>query len=64
MATISDTVSKIAELHAKVGSAELARRAGLPYTTVNDAAARGFRNRSIKLLERLEEVERSHPIAS
>jgi len=54
MTSISSTIANVAKLHSEVGTAELARMSGVPYTTIVDQAARGWRSRSIDVLEKLE----------
>ena len=56
MNIISKAVADIALLHQEVGTAELAKITGLPYMTIKDAAGRGFRHRSVEVLEKLADA--------
>lgn len=63
MSGISKTIDAITDFHAKVGTAELSRLSGVPYTSVIDLAAKGFRPRYIHNLERLAEAVPASPSA-
>ena len=53
MHTISEHVERIRTVSEAVGAAELARQAGVPYTTVVDWKAREYRPRSVDIFEQL-----------
>jgi hypothetical protein len=56
MSSIAQSIEAIRRVHSKLGTAELARRAGLPYTTVNDCQRRQFVGPSVETLLKLAEV--------
>lgn len=56
MSSISEHIERIRAVNETAGTAELARQAGLPYTTVVDWKARNFRPRSVDIFEQLAEA--------
>lgn len=59
MTNIDDTIRLIQEAHADLGSPELARISGLPYTTVHYAAKRAFGGPAVETLRKLEGAVKS-----
>lgn len=51
---IDETLKLIQAAHGKLNTAELARRANVPYMTVRDAAKRGFSSHGVETLRKLE----------
>ncbi len=63
MTNIDDTIRLIQEAHADLGSPELARISGLPYTTVHYAAKRAFGGPAVETLRKLEAAAKAHRAA-
>lgn len=53
MNAIARALMLVRKVHDDLGTAELARRSGVPYTTLRDAAARGFAGPAVETLEKL-----------
>jgi precorrin-6B methylase 1 len=53
MSPISSTIQTVRQSAQKVGLGELAREAGVPYTTVKSFADRGWEHKNFEVLERL-----------
>ncbi len=60
MHIIDDEIKAIKRAHETLGTAELARRANLPYTTVDTASKRGFTCRQVEVVSALSVVAREH----
>jgi hypothetical protein len=58
MHSIDDTLNVIRSAHEKLDTAEFARRSGVPYMTVRDAAKRGFGGPTVETLRKLEAAAR------
>ncbi|WKL57263.1 hypothetical protein Q1W73_16595 [Asticcacaulis sp. ZE23SCel15] len=53
MSKITQIITELAATHAQVGTAELSRRSGVPYTTIAGLAEKGFRPKSVEVLVNL-----------
>lgn len=63
MMKISDNLDRLREYAKSVGATELARRTGLPRTTIQDALKPGRYAKTARTLDRLfHEMETSDPI--
>lgn len=60
MASIDDTLKLIREVHGEIKTPELARLADVPYTTVHEAAKRGFDGPAVETLRKLEAAATAH----
>lgn len=56
MSKFSEALNEIVELHERFGTAELSRKAGIPYMTLKDAAGRRFSHRSTDILDQLSKL--------
>lgn len=50
MSSIEQSIAAVQRAHDDLGAKELARRSGVPYTTIREAAARGFTGKPIETL--------------
>ena len=50
MSSIEQSIDAVRRVHRDLGSKELARRSGVPYTTIREAAARDFAGKPIQTL--------------
>lgn len=53
MTAISENLDRIRRVHEKIGTAELARISGVPYTTVRECEMRDFGFKPLDTLEKL-----------
>jgi hypothetical protein len=53
MTEIADTIDNIRAVADDIGLAELAREAGVPYTTVKSFADRGWTHKNLDVIEKL-----------
>lgn len=60
MPRIDDSLSPIRDFHKKVGTRELSRLTGVPYTSLRDLAARDFGGPAIDVLKKLEAAALRH----
>jgi hypothetical protein len=60
MSEIKRTIELIHDVHAQIGTAELARRSGVPYTTLRDCVARNFTGPAVETLAKLEIAARAN----
>lgn len=58
MPDIASTLSSIKVLADEIGLAELAREAGVPYTTLRSFAERDWSHKNLEMVERLANVVR------
>jgi len=67
MSSIAHSIETVRRVHSRVGSKRFAEAAGVPYTTVREAQARGFVgpavNTLIKLSEAAEKLDAEVPDA-
>lgn len=50
MSSIEQSIETVCRVHRDLGAAALARLSGVPYTTIREAAARGFSGKPIETL--------------
>ena len=63
MATIDAALDLIRHAHEELGTAEFARMAGVPYTTLRDCEARNFLSPPVATLRKLEAAAAAHALA-
>lgn len=61
MSSIEQSIEVVRRVHQTLGAKELARLSGVPYTTIREAASRGFAGKPIEtliaLVQAAEKVE-------
>lgn len=56
MSQVAETIIRVRSTAQRVGLAEFARAAGVPYTTVKSFADRGWTNKNLEVLTLLDEA--------
>ncbi len=65
MSQIADCLKRISDACDSMGVAELSKRSGVPYTTIKSLAERGFRPKTVEVIESLlNAVGNAHLIAA